>query len=112
MHVEHKNTALTLRASSHNQSLPSLNPSRFDVCTLDALSKRAVTSAAAQEAYVGCVIPECFSLDASSGAAPGATHPEIAPLLHEFADVLRSKIPGVLPPQRFAADGSAIEHCI
>jgi hypothetical protein len=34
------------------------------------------------------------------------------PLLREFSDVLRSEIPGGLPPQRFAADGRAIEHCI
>ena len=32
--------------------------------------------------------------------------------MQEFADVLQSEIPGGLPPQRFAADGSAIEHCI
>ena len=69
-----------------SQRQPSLNSARFELCTFDALSKRAVTSAADQETYVGCVIPECCGLDASPEAAPGATHPEIAPLLHEFTD--------------------------
>lgn len=64
------------------------------------------------------MIPEYFSLDAASASpdplfsGPGATHPGIELLLREFSDVLQSEIPGGLPPQRFAADGSAIEHCI
>ena len=55
---------------------------------------------------------KCFSLEASTDSpnplpsGPGAAHPDIEPLLREFADVLQSEIPGGLPHQRFAADGS------
>jgi hypothetical protein len=73
------------------------------------------------DAYLGCITPEFFSLDTSAKhdaalypllSGPGALHPDIAPLLREFSDVLQTEIPGGLPPQRYAADGSAIEHCI
>ena len=117
MHVQHKQTRLKLEAvASH--PLPKINSERFELYSFEAFSKRAITSAAAQEAYLGCLIPECFSLDTSTDSpdpllsGPGATHPAIEPLLREFADVLQSEIPGGLPPQRFPADGSAIAHCI
>ena len=43
---------------------------------------------------------------------PGADDPDIQRILAEFKDVLFSEIPGGLPPTRYAADGSAIEHTI
>jgi hypothetical protein len=68
-----------------------------------------------------CITPDFFSLDTSTKhnatfnpllSGPGALYPDIAPLLREFSDVLQTETPGGLPPQCFAADGSAIEHCI
>jgi hypothetical protein len=117
MHVEHTNTHHALPAISVH-SYPTIDSDRFELCSFSALSKRALSSAVAQEAMIGCIIPEFFALQTAEDAVdpllsgPGAHHPVIRPVLQEFSDVLQTEIPGGLPPERFAADGSRIEHCI
>lgn len=69
MHVVHKGTDLTIPTVSH-PPLPMLHSSKFELCSFDALSKRALTSAAAQEAFLGCLIPECFSLNVAADQPP------------------------------------------
>ena len=97
MRVNHKQTLLILPAVAIHP-LPTLYTQRFELCSFQAFSKRAITSAAAQEAYLGCLIPECSGLEASTDSpnlllsGPGAAHPDIEPLLREFADVLLSLI--------------------
>jgi hypothetical protein len=49
--------------------LPNLSSERFELCSknsFDALSKRAITFAVVQEAYLGCALSECFSVDAAT----------------------------------------------
>jgi hypothetical protein len=64
------------------------------------------------------VIPTCCSVTVDADpvdpvlSGPGAQNPLIKSVLIQFRDVLVSEIPGGLPPERFAADGSPIEHCI
>lgn len=119
MCVNHKGANLTLPAIKDEQ-LPVLDSKRFELCSINAISKRSVSAAAQKGALLGYVIPECCALRAASPSdsedplfsGPGALLPEVKPVLEEFRDVLVSEIPGGLPPERFGPDGMPIEHCI
>ena len=50
--------------------------------------------------------------ESGADSAKGADNPLVRPVLAEFSDVLRSEMPAGLPPTRYAADGTPIEHVI
>lgn len=95
--------------------LPGIDSDTIELCSMDTFAKSCVSDSnlCVDEAFVGCVLPDdlpSVSPDVLSGK--GANHPAIASLLSEYADVLKSSVPGGLPPERFAADGAPIEHTI
>jgi hypothetical protein len=117
MHVPQKGKTFTPTACT-TPCLPQVHSERFEICSFDALSKRALTLDQTRGAVLGVVVREFCSLGAFPDnpnpllSGPDSQHPAIAPLLQEYSDVLVSAIPGGLPPERWAADGRKIEHCI
>jgi hypothetical protein len=95
---------------------PVLDSDTFELCSFNAVSKRAVSESACEQALLGYVMPECcvmYAADESEDtlfSGPGGLLPEIKPILSEFRDVLVSAFPGGLPPERFGPNGAPIEH--
>jgi hypothetical protein len=117
MTVMHKQSKLTLHAADE-ESLPVLDSQHFELCTINAISKRSLSEAAKAEAVVGYVIPDCCIMHATEGSedplfsGPGGLLPEIQPILDDFRDVLVTEVPAGLPPERLDVAGNPIEHCI
>jgi transposase InsO family protein len=116
MRVDHNGGKLLLHAAVED-NLPVLDSERFELCTFDALSKRSMSADAREQAVLGCLVPECCTINVDATESPlfsglGGTQPDIKPVLADFSDVLVTEIPGGLPPERYAADGTPIEHCV
>ena len=95
-------------------ALPGIHSDNIELCNIDTLAKTLASDGDIDpaQACVGVVLPEQHLCDPDLLSGKGADHPKVAPLLQEFADVLKAKIPGGLPPVRYATDGSVIEHTI
>ena len=98
------------------RTLPDACSSVFNLCSFDAIARdtrNAETELDWDVAVLGCLSPNLNLVDACNvGAGKGGKDPSIAPLLSEFRDVLRTEIPGGLPPERVRADCTRIEHTV
>ena len=95
--------------------LPNIQSDTIEFCNIDTFSRSCGSDSRIDiaNACVGCLLPEDLpNIDNELLKGKGASHHRIAPLLSDYADVLRDKIPEGLPPERFAADGTPIEHVI
>lgn len=117
VNVKHKRVKLKAYKPDEVDQLSQLLPQSdtFELCSIDTFARVAATDGdlVPEQAFIGCMLPDdlpTVSPDLLSGK--GADHPDIAALLAEFSDVLQSKIPGGLPPERCADDGTPIEHRI
>ena len=115
MTLKVRNAPVTLQAYKDPDVPEGLRSNVIELCSINAFSRACASdkSINVAKAFVGTVFPDdmpSVSPDLHSGK--GANHPLVAPLLSEYADVLRSKIPGGLPPERTTADGTPIEHTI
>ena len=117
-----------VRAHRELESLPASQSSLIEACTLQALSCNVFADDSDWDhAVLGVVQHDdrvhtpadspcpcgqpTISVD-SFLSGPGAEQPEMEPLLREYRDVLVSDLPDGLPPERFARDGTRIEHTI
>lgn len=106
----------TIHAVEH--SLSHTQSDHVEICSFPRFCRLlAIESGADCPAYLGCVLPERAEqvdngLPQSPHSGRGAHQPEIHALLCEFSDVIVNSIPGGLPPERFAPDGTRIEHTI
>lgn len=94
------------------ESLPDFQSDFIELCTFQQFANeaKALPDDELNDAFLAYLKPEFLA--AGTGNVPGASDPDIQKILAEFSDVLVSEIPGGLPPERFAADGSPIEHTI
>ena len=97
---------VTLCAYQNDNDLPQIHSDLVELCTIQAFS-RMQEEVAPEDIAVAFVTPE-----APSDGGKGADNPAVSAVLSEFSDVLRSELPPGLPPKRFAADGTPIEHVI
>lgn len=111
MSLPYRGSSVCVHAFSREE-LPNLNSTKFELCTIQSLSRRSLSRAAREGAVLASVIPVLSAITADELedpvlSGPGATHPSVKPILEQY-----QQIPGGLPPERFASDGSPIEHCI
>jgi hypothetical protein len=97
------------------ESLPALQANCIELCTMREFAEMcAQQEFAEEEIFLGFV--RCTSdvpcEDEFLYAGKGGDHPSIKPVLSEFSDVLVSKLPAGIPPERYALDGKRIEHTI
>ena len=114
--LSYKGTAITLHAFTES-ALPDFKSDRIELCTLESFSHtiKHLPDDEISEAFVAYLKPELNAVEASADplySGKGASDPEIQRILKQFDDVLVSKLPGGLPPEHFAADGSRIEHTV
>jgi hypothetical protein len=108
MTVQHKGQSLCLHAHCEPTVAPSASP-LIELCTIQAFANELRTAESNPEVFAAVVQPV---QDTTESRGKGADHPDIAPLLARFTEVLRSELPPGLPPERLAADGTPIEHTI
>ena len=115
-----------VRAHRELESLPASQSSLIEACTLQSLSCNVFADDLDWDNAVLGVMQHDDSVhtpaDSPCGqptisidsflSGPGAEQPEIEPLLRDYRDVLISDFPDGLPPERFARDGTRIEHTI
>jgi hypothetical protein len=98
---------VTIPAIPHEPD-PSFSSDFIELCSLDAFARSLRDDSAVDDSDVIVAVLQHAPPEPQPKGL-GAELPEIQPLLTEFADVLVSEIPGGLPPERFARDGSRIE---
>jgi hypothetical protein len=108
MTVQHKVQLLCLQAHCDPTVAPSAS-ALIELCTIQAFANELRAAESAPEVFVAVVQPV---QDPTEPLGKGADHPDIAPLLAQFTEVLRSELPPGLPPERLASDGTPVEHTI
>ena len=104
----------TIKAASRD-ALPSIETNCIELCTMqDFANMCASKECLKDEVFVGFVraTDPDSEHDEHLYSGKGATDPRVKSVLSDFADVLVSKLPDGLPPERFGVDGKPIEHCI
>lgn len=111
MRLRYHGSAVTLHAHVE-ESLPDFQSDFIELCTFQQFANdiQSLPNDELKDAFLAYLKPEFAAAGASD--VPGATDPDIQEILNEFRDVLVSEIPGGLPPERFASDGTPIEHTI
>ena len=107
----HGSTVHQLSAHSEDK-LPEFTSDFIELWTFQSFAKdiQSLPNDEVDDAFLAYMKPELNA--ASTHSVPGADDPDIQRILAEFNDVLGYENPGGLPPTRYAADGSAIEHTI
>lgn len=97
-----------LRAYDDSSTLPDFGFEHVKLCTIQHFS-REVQNYDTVDIAVAYVTPESVvPADPAAADGKGADDPDVTALLSEFRDVLVSKLPTGLPPERFASDGTPI----
>jgi hypothetical protein len=105
---------INLPAFDDSPLVPHIHSDFLDIYSLEVFSNE-VNKHRDVPALVGYVRPAAEHAVASDDpvlSGKGAGDPAMSSILSSFRDISVSKIPGRLPRQRFAADGTPIEHTI
>ena len=104
----------TVQAVSRD-ALPGLQTNCIELCTMQTFANMCASKECKEdEVFVGFVRPidSQNKHDEHLFAGKGANDPRVQSVLSEFPEVLVSKLPDGLPPERFGVDGKLIEHII
>lgn len=103
--------------AQRSSSLPQIDSNCIELCTIqefaDLVSRGECDG---EELFLGFV--RCTDSDSSVQndehlyAGKGAQDPRVAEVISEFSDVLVSKLPAGIPPERIGIEGNPIEHTI
>jgi hypothetical protein len=99
------------------KALPQIDSNCIELCTIqefaDLVSRGECDGEEIFLGFVRCTDTDSsLQLDEHLYAGKGAQDPRVAEILSEFSDVLVSKMPAGMPPERVDSDGNPIEHTI
>jgi hypothetical protein len=105
---------IKLPAFDDSPLVPHIQSKFLEICSLEVFSNEVHKhrDVPALVGYVRPAVEHAVASDDPVLSGKGADDPAISSILSSFRDLLVSKIPGRLPPQWFAADGTPIEHTI
>lgn len=111
----YNDSVYTIHACSR-ESLPELQADFIELCTMREFADMCAQNECAEEevflGFIRCTSSDSVREDDFLYAGKGGYHPRIKSVLSEFSDVLLSKLPPEIPPERYALDGKTIEHTI